>query len=146
MEKYNLSDNKWYDKTKCPICNHKLQKKYEGMVCIFGCPLFFKLGKGWVYIDNAKKNDPLFWAMKYNFNIQRHENIKKWLLLKSEIIYNKKVCEICESDRFLHVHHILPRSSHPELGLDKDNLMVLCEDCHKKIHRNDKYCFRSQNG
>lgn len=51
----------------------------------------------------------------------------------------RKVCEICKSNRFLHVHHILPRSSHPELALDKDNLMVLCEECHKKIHSEDKY-------
>lgn len=29
----------------------------------------------------------------------------------------------------LHVDHIKPRSTHPELSLDPDNLQVLCEDC-----------------
>jgi 5-methylcytosine-specific restriction endonuclease McrA len=132
--------NNWTDKTRCPICNSKLIKKYEGMVCKnYNCPLYFKLGKGWAYIIH--KENPLKWTLKYDFDLERHENIKKWLLLKSQIIYEKGCCEICGSIKKLQVHHILPRCSNPELNLDKDNLMVLCEDCHKKIHENDKYRF-----
>ena len=32
------------------------------------------------------------------------------------------------------VHHILPISEHPELALDLDNLISLCESCHNKRH------------
>lgn len=129
----------WKDKDRCPICNSKLQKRWEGLVCRNTCPLNFKLGCGWVYVQ-SKKNK-LFWTLKYDFDIDRHENIKKWLFLKSKMIYDKKYCEICGKDNFLQVHHILPRSSHPELSLDIENLMVLCKDCHKKIHEKDKYKF-----
>lgn len=42
-------------------------------------------------------------------------------------------CELCgarASDGVqLHVDHIKPRSRHPELELDLDNLQILCEDC-----------------
>jgi len=136
----------WKDNTRCPLCNSKLQKRHEGMVCRGTCPLSFKCSTGWVYINREMQKGNLFWTMKYDFNIERHENIKKWLLLKSEILYEKKCCEICKSDRYLHVHHILPRSSNPELALDKDNLMVLCELCHKKIHIDDKYKFGGNDG
>ena len=112
----------WEDKTRCPLCNSKLQKRNEGLVCRNNCPLTFKCGTGWAYITHK---DTLFWTLEYDFNIEKHENIKEWLMLKSNIIYERKICEICGSDRFLQVHHILPRSSNPELALDKENLMLL---------------------
>jgi len=144
--KKSSSFKTWADKTKCPMCNAKLVKKNEGFVCIKGCPLHFKCEIGWVYLDNSKKESNLFWTSKYDFDIARYENIKKWLMLKSNILYEKKCCEICKKDRYLHVHHILPRSSNPELTLDKEDLIVLCEDCHKKIHSEDKYKFGGNDG
>lgn len=32
------------------------------------------------------------------------------------------------------VHHILPRDKYPELALDLDNLVSLCDACHNKRH------------
>lgn len=32
------------------------------------------------------------------------------------------------------VHHILPREDYPELELELDNLVSLCESCHNKRH------------
>ena len=129
-------------KVNCPICNHVLYKKYEGLVCKnHRCKLYFKLERGWVYLTREKKDSALFFTSSYDFDIALFENRKKWLQMKSDILYEKKLCEICKSDRCLHVHHILPRSSHPELGMDKENLMVLCENCHNKIHSEDKYKF-----
>lgn len=141
IKKWNEFSSKEYcrDKGRCPLCNSKLQKKHEGMVCINNCPMSFKCGVGWVYV---RPKELLFWTFKYHFDITRHENIKRWLSLKSEILYDKKHCEVCKGERRLHVHHILPRSSNPELALDKENLMVLCEACHTKIHSKDKYSFR----
>jgi len=129
---------------KCPLCGRKLQRKYEGLICPnWKCKLGnFKCKKGWVYLDRKKEDSNLFFTSKYDFDITRHENIKKWLRLKSKLLYEKRKCEICGSDNYLHIHHILPRSSNPELTMDKENLMVLCEDCHKKIHKYDKYKFQ----
>jgi len=142
MKRNELQGFNCSDKTKCPICEHQLKKRYEGMVCKNPwCPLYFKCEKGWVYYNNEKKQSLLFWTAKYDFDITRHENIKKWLMLKSKIIYERKCCEVCGSIKLLQVHHILPRSSNPELALDIENLMLLCKDCHKKIHSEDKYNF-----
>lgn len=126
----------------CPICERKLNKRYEGLVCKNNkCKLYFKLRKGWVYLDKEKVNSELFFVSQYDFNIERYENKKKWLQLKSEVLYEKKCCEVCKTIHLLEVHHILPRNSNPELGLDKENLMVLCQRCHKNIHKGDKYKF-----
>lgn len=127
---------------RCPLCNHILYKKYEGLACKNSkCKLYFKLARGWIYLTREKEDSKLFFTSKYDFDIEAHENKKRWLKLKSEILYKIGKCEICRSDRYLEVHHILPRSSYPELSMDKENLMVLCEDCHIKIHSKDKYKF-----
>lgn len=51
-------------------------------------------------------------------------------------------CQCCgakPSDEIvLHVDHIRPRSTHPELQLDLNNLQILCEDCNSaKINQWD---------
>lgn len=130
------------EKPRCPMCGFVLYKRHEGWVCKnWKCGLFFKLGRGWVLLDKSRKSSKLFFTSKYDFDINGHNNMKKWLELKSKVLYVRKVCEICKNDRKLHVHHILPRSEHPELALDEENLMVLCEGCHKNIHSEDKRRF-----
>jgi thymidylate synthase (FAD) len=34
----------------------------------------------------------------------------------------------------LHAHHLLPVYSHPEKAYDFENLVTVCEDCHRRIH------------
>jgi DNA mismatch repair protein MutS len=60
--------------------------------------------------------------------------------------YNSDVyldkCKICGSKENLHTHHIVEQKNSNESGLiynrfhknKKFNLLVVCEDCHKKIH------------
>jgi len=45
------------------------------------------------------------------------------------------VCQEC-GDRGgqLHAHHILPVYAHPEKAYDLNNLITVCEDCHRSIH------------
>jgi len=127
----------------CPICLCKLRKRYEGLVCkTSGCLLYFKLEKGWVYLDGKKKRSLQFLKDKYDFNIENYENQKKWLKLKVQIFNERdRECEICTDKIELHVHHIIPRSKEPMLAFDKENLMIVCNDCHKEIHKEDKYKF-----
>jgi len=143
-ESIEIQNAKGIEKLRCPICNYILYKKHEGLVCknhkcIIGN---FKLGKGWVYLSRKKEDSSLFFTSKYDFDCESYRNRKKWLELKSKVLYEKKKCEGCGSNNYLHVHHILPRSSNPELAMDIENLMVLCEDCHKEIHKGDKYNFK----
>lgn len=46
------------------------------------------------------------------------------------------LCLVClakgvVSSSYLEVHHIVPLSENADLGLDDDNLITLCEKCHK---------------
>lgn len=126
----------------CPLCKRKLSKKYEGFVCNHhNCAMHFKLERGWVYLTKEKKSSILFDKLKYDFDPYNLKNKKEWLQLKSEKIYEAGCCENCNDDNCLHVHHIMPQSHYPELSLDKENLIVLCEKCHKEIHSKDKHNF-----
>ncbi len=61
---------------------------------------------------------------------------RDWLTLRYEVLrIHGARCQCCgngpKTGKPLHVDHIKPRSKHPELQLDRDNLQVLCEDCNK---------------
>ena len=44
-------------------------------------------------------------------------------------------CQICGWEKFLHVHHIHPKAKYPELFFDLGNLITVCTECHRSIHR-----------
>lgn len=44
-------------------------------------------------------------------------------------------CSRCGSNTRLELHHKLTVASHPELAKDKDNIEVLCSECHKNHHK-----------
>ena len=58
-----------------------------------------------------------------------------WRVLRFEVLrHYKHKCMSCgrspkEHGVVLHVDHIKPRSTYPDLALDFDNLQILCEDC-----------------
>lgn len=45
-----------------------------------------------------------------------------------------KSCQICGSTAHLCGHHIHPTSTHPELGAESTNILILCTLCHSKQH------------
>lgn len=56
---------------------------------------------------------------------------REWRELRYSIFAKQgNKCQCCGSTSFpLHVDHIKPRSIHPELELDPNNLQILCESC-----------------
>ena len=57
-----------------------------------------------------------------------------WRNLKYKVFcHYEATCMCCGASRVsgaeIHVDHILPRSKHPELALEFDNMQVLCRDC-----------------
>jgi len=131
------------DDPRCPLCKKRLYKRYEGYVCKnFSCDLYHKLEKGWVYNKKTKEDNLTFFKLKYDFDITSLRLNKEWLKIKSFVLRQKGYCEICKSNNMLEIHHILSRSKFPELSMDKENLIVLCQQCHKKIHEEDKYAYR----
>lgn len=56
----------------------------------------------------------------------------KWIQRRDLIREQRKFCEICRSDKDLHVHHI----TYENLGKEKDDdLVLVCKDCHYAIHK-----------
>jgi len=66
----------------------------------------------------------------------------KWNKFRIEFIKKNPFCSICKGKTSLQVHHIKPFHIWPELELDINNLIVLCEEkglnCHLRFgHLND---------
>lgn len=70
---------------------------------------------------------------------------RKWLMCREKILKRDKY--LCQECKRYHrhtadglpitaeiVHHIKPYESHPELALEKENLISLCVSCHNKKH------------
>jgi 5-methylcytosine-specific restriction enzyme A len=58
------------------------------------------------------------------------ERSGKWPTLERKIKAERPKCEICGSPTQT-IHHIKPFHAHPELELDPDNLIALCDNCHR---------------
>ena len=54
----------------------------------------------------------------------------KWPAVRAEFVKHNPTCAACGSANDLHVHHIKPVHSHPELELNPPNLITLCAKHH----------------
>ena len=52
----------------------------------------------------------------------------KWATVRKHWLTQHPTCSVCNSTQQLNVHHILPFHTHPELELDPNNLITLCEN------------------
>ncbi|WP_432455603.1 MULTISPECIES: HNH endonuclease [unclassified Agarivorans] len=73
----------------------------------------------------------------------------KWLRLRTKAfeLYGN-TCSCCGASpatgAVMHVDHIRPRSTHPELAYDIDNLQILCEHCNVGKSNLSTYQWRSR--
>ena len=44
------------------------------------------------------------------------------------------ICEECNKRRNLEKHHKIPTSVRPDLMYDPENIELVCNECHHKIH------------
>lgn len=51
----------------------------------------------------------------------------QWQTIRKKHLKNQPTCAACGGDKTLEVHHIKPFNEHPELELDLNNLITLCE-------------------
>ena len=89
---------------------------------------------------------------KYNRRWENHPLRRWWTTLRTRRWiqyspeYKNLIKDIYERDNYtcqicwkiwwtLNVHHIRTRDCYPELRMDKNNLVTLCECCHKKVHK-----------
>ena len=57
---------------------------------------------------------------------------------RKRIIQRDGACVICGSTDKLEAHHIKPFADYPELRMDENNGITLCEKCHKRLHGLEK--------
>lgn len=55
---------------------------------------------------------------------------RKWRKLRKEMIALNPKCSACGWSKKLEAHHIQPLHLFPHLGLEPDNLLILCRECH----------------
>ena len=69
----------------------------------------------------------------------------QWSTVRKTHLIQHPICEACGETNKLEVHHIVPFHMNPELELDPDNLITLCEVasngvvCHQNIGHNGNY-------
>lgn len=75
--------------------------------------------------------------------IRAFRNSAEWHAKTDEIRdRDKQLCAVClANNRFIYkdlsVHHITPLSEDWGRRLDNDNLILVCDDCHKKAERGE---------
>jgi 5-methylcytosine-specific restriction endonuclease McrA len=85
-------------------------------------------------IDKYRKN---YYKNKYKEN----PDLKNFLyavgfFIRDYKLSKPKKCELCNNKKnILHGHHYYPKSLFPNLAFDKNNIIILCENCHKLFHR-----------
>jgi 5-methylcytosine-specific restriction endonuclease McrA len=58
-----------------------------------------------------------------------------WKHKRAEILKrDHNMCKICCNKEGLQVHHIYSLDTHWQLRLDDNNLITLCEQCHRAAH------------
>lgn len=90
--------------------------------------------KGEIYLIG--RNEAFPWELKDLGHCQRMLNLRRYILDR-----DSNICVRCgkTDKREMHVHHILPKSEFPEKAFVKSNLVTLCPECHRYVHRSDYY-------
>ncbi len=88
---------------------------------------------------NYKSNSYKYYSSYYN--------LPQWKGLRDTKLRESPICECCNSHGYIReateVHHIIPwtrgrdERHKQELFFNYDNLMSLCNKCHKLIHKKD---------
>lgn len=59
---------------------------------------------------------------------------KLWAKVRKEYLKKNKMCAVCGGKKKLNVHHIQPFHLFPDLELDVQNLITLCEASGRECH------------
>ncbi len=87
----------------------------------------------------------LFYSMRYDKGTDPFYKSRPWRQLRRQAMQRDNyLCQDCLAAKVRGekirprpatvVHHILPKETYPELAMDLDNLVSLCDACHNKRH------------
>ena len=74
------------------------------------------------------------WYENNNSGTAKKRNTYEYRQWRKAVIIRDGCCQLCGSKNKLVAHHKKLFSVFPELGLDIDNGITLCHDCHAKLH------------
>ena len=94
-------------------------------------------------VQTATESKPFATANRTNQSMYR---TYKWRKLKSEIIKQQPYCAICGVTVGLQVHHVQPPRGDASLFYAPENLIVLCEHCHRRLTQLETTSRRIQKG
>jgi len=76
-------------------------------------------------------------------------NNEYWRTVRQKIIFRDRKCQLCGSKLFLEVHHLTYFANGSSIRGQElkhlDKLILLCGDCHKKVHNNKSHKFNPIN-
>jgi len=85
--------------------------------------------------DIKKGYSKLEWNQNFSSVKDFYESLE-WKNTRIEVLKRDKyICQCCGSQASRNVHHLNSPMFSPELSLDPKNLIVLCDECHKKWHK-----------
>ena len=86
--------------------------------------------KDWEGIAFPKSSKTVLKAKPKDISKTNREEIKKLF---------KNKCGLCRQATGVHIHHIIYKSEDRSKIDDFNNLILLCLECHLKVHSNKKY-------
>ena len=91
-----------------------------------------QLGKYYLYLADHKMKAAS--GAKRN-KAERHlKHLQTAKLIAEKGIYS---CELCgDAEKKLQLHHLYAVSEFPEMELEQNNTILVCEGCHQRIHNN----------
>jgi len=124
---YNKTYNKYYRESERGKAYLRAYSKSE------------RCKKAWKDYNKSKKGKAARKAYKLRLKLSNSKisntSLAAWSLQVRE--RDEHVCQHCsfEGPEGLHAHHILGKAKYPQLALDLDNGITLCEECHQAEHR-----------
>ena len=128
-----FENRKRMDKWLTPTCTHLLQTHINFIKKIAKILPIAMVNFEYAKFDLHKINNPDVRGKDYqNGRKKGYANTSEYVLCR-----DKHTCQLCKAKSGkMHVHHVVWQS---ENGSDTpENLVTLCEKCHKKVHSNQK--------
>ena len=70
-------------------------------------------------------------------------NTEHWKQFRQKIYRVRKICQNCSrKDKPLNIHHIV----YNRFNEKEDEVIVLCQECHGKLHKRKKWIIKYRNG
>ncbi|HII4451620.1 TPA: HNH endonuclease [Clostridium perfringens] len=90
-------------------------------------------------VESSKERHKCYKVRRKDKEEQAFYNSKAWRIVRISVLNRDHgLCKLCLKENKIIladvVHHIIELKERRELGLEKSNLLSLCDSCHKKIH------------